>query len=95
MKGPQIKQMSAFEFDDVLLLLRQDVEKAGGQVAWSKRMGVDRAKLNRVLKGIRPPSAAMVEALELRIVFAPTNSGREKLPIRDRSFKRLAVKSKP
>lgn len=95
LKGPQPKRLPVFELNDVVELLRREAEKAGGQTAWSKRMGVDRAKLNRVLKGFRPPGPGMIEALELRMVFTPTNSGRKKVPIGDRSFARLAAKSKP
>jgi hypothetical protein len=60
-----------FELDDVIALLRRDVEKAGSQVAWSKRTGIDRSLLNGVLKGHRPPTAGMIAALNLRIVFTP------------------------
>jgi hypothetical protein len=56
-KAPQTRQMPVLELDDVLVLLRQEVEQAGGQVAWSQRTGVDRVSLNRVLNGYRPPSA--------------------------------------
>jgi DNA-binding phage protein len=82
--------------DDVLVLLRQEVEKAGGQSAWSKKTGIERTVLNRVLHGYRPPTAKMIEALDLCIVFTPRNSTSPKrLPIRQRSLQRLAVKSKP
>jgi DNA-binding transcriptional regulator YdaS (Cro superfamily) len=39
---------------DVLRLLREDVDRAGGQSAWARRSGIDRVYLNRVLNGKRP-----------------------------------------
>jgi DNA-binding phage protein len=54
---------------DVLRLLREDVERAGGQSAWARRSGIDRGHLNRVLNGRRPPSPNIVQALKLKKVF--------------------------
>jgi len=56
------------EQKDVVRLLREEVERAGGQVAWSKKTGVNRTNLNRILKGERPPSKAILDALKLRVV---------------------------
>jgi hypothetical protein len=95
-KAPQTRQMPVLELDDVLVLLRQEVEQAGGQVAWSQRTGVDRVSLNRVLNGYRPPSARMIEALYLRVVFTPLGGGGPaRTPTTPRSLKRLMTKSKP
>lgn len=44
------------ELDDVVALLRQEVEKAGGQTVWSKKTDTNRTLLNRVLRGRRPPT---------------------------------------
>lgn len=88
--------LKILELDDVFALLRQEVEKAGGQVAWSKRTGIDRTVLSKVLRGSRQPTATIIEALGLRIVFTPRNStGPKRLPIRHRSLSRLAVTSRP
>lgn len=57
--------------EDVVALLRREVDEGGGQVAWSKKKGVDRSTLGRVLKGYRPPSAAIIAALKLRMVCTP------------------------
>jgi DNA-binding phage protein len=57
-----------FEQKDVVRLLREEVERAGGQVAWSKKTGVNRTNLNRILKGERPPSKAILDALKPRVV---------------------------
>jgi DNA-binding phage protein len=55
---------------DVLRLLREDVDKAGGQSAWARRSGIERTHLNRVLKGKRPLSPTIVQALKLKRVVA-------------------------
>jgi len=57
------------EREDVVAVLREEVDKAGGQVAWSKKAGVNRSNLNRVLKGHRPPPATILVALKLRAVY--------------------------
>jgi hypothetical protein len=73
--GQQRGNVQIFELDEVVALLRREVEKAGGQVAWSKGSGIDRALLNKVLNGRRPPTAGMIKALNLRVVFTPQNKG--------------------
>ena len=84
------------ELNDVLALLRQRVEEAGGQVAWSKMTGTNRTVLNKVLGRRRPPTAGIITALGLRIVFTPENIGRRKsLPIRERAFQKLVTTLKP
>jgi DNA-binding phage protein len=57
------------EREDLVTLLREGVDKAGGQVAWSKKTGVNRSNLNRVLKGHRPPPETILVALKLRLVY--------------------------
>ena len=57
---------------DVLRLLREDVDKAGGQSAWARQMGVDRVYLNKVLRGKRPLSAKIIQALRLKKVYTAT-----------------------
>jgi hypothetical protein len=56
--------------NDVLRLLHEEVDRAGGQSAWARRSGVDRVYLNRVLNGKRPLSPRIVKALKLKRVFA-------------------------
>jgi hypothetical protein len=57
------------EREDVVGLLRVEVDKAGGQVAWSKKTGVNRNNLNRVLKGRRPLPETILIALNLRVAY--------------------------
>jgi hypothetical protein len=54
---------------DVLRLLREDVESAGGQSAWARRWGIDRVHLNKVLNGERPLSPNIFRALKLKKVY--------------------------
>jgi DNA-binding phage protein len=56
--------------NDVLRLLREEVDRAGGQSAWARRSGIDRVYLNRVLNGKRPLPLRIVKALNLKRVFA-------------------------
>jgi DNA-binding phage protein len=63
------------DWDDVIKLLRSTVEKAGGQSAFARQTGIDRAYLNAVLRGrMTPPpgGSRIVEALNLRIVYEPS-----------------------
>ena len=62
-----------FDDDDVVKLLQSRVEAAGGQSAFARQTGVDRAHLNRVLKGMRAPTVSLLDALNLRIVYAPSS----------------------
>jgi hypothetical protein len=56
--------------NDVLRLLHEDVNRVGGQSAWARRSGIDRTHLNRVLKGQRPLSLNIAQALKLKKVVA-------------------------
>jgi hypothetical protein len=58
------------DHDDVLRLLHSRVKDAGGQAAFSKQ-GVDRAHLNLVLNRKRRVSSSIIDALNLRVVYAP------------------------
>ena len=60
-----------FDDDDVLKLLHSSVKSAGGQVAFSKQTGIERTHLNMVLNGKRPLSPSIIDALNLRVVYAP------------------------
>ena len=67
--------MRVFELNDVIWLLHSEVERAGGQVAWSKKTRVNRTVLNRVLNGRYPPTLTIIKALKLRPVFVPELRG--------------------
>jgi DNA-binding transcriptional regulator YdaS (Cro superfamily) len=55
---------------DVLRLLHEVVDKAGGQSAWARRSGVDRATVNQVLRGKLPLPPTIMQALKLKKVVA-------------------------
>ena len=57
---------------DVLRLLREDVDKAGGQSAWARQAGVNRVHLNKVLRGKRPLPRTILQALKLKKVYTAT-----------------------
>jgi lambda repressor-like predicted transcriptional regulator len=67
----QAKQSAAqvFRYHGVLDLLREEVSKAGGQVAWSKKTGVNRSHLNLTLNRRRPLTESIIAALQLRVVY--------------------------
>jgi DNA-binding phage protein len=66
--------MKILEVDDVIQLLRTEVDRAGGQAAWAEKTGIDRTFLNSVINGRRSVSRRIIEALNLRIVFVPGQS---------------------
>jgi hypothetical protein len=82
----KIKPDEVLEPEDVLRLLRCEIERAGGQQPWAKSMGVDRANLNRVLKGLRPICMSIIKALKLRVVFVPESSKVGPLPSKFRGI---------
>ena len=63
--------MSFLDLKDVVRLLRSEVERAGGQTAWAKKTGLQRAIINRVLNNQEPPTKKIIRALKLRVVFVP------------------------
>jgi len=58
--------------NDVLQLLNEVVDRAGGQSAWARQTGVDRVQLNKVLRGERPLSPSILQALKLKKVYTAT-----------------------
>jgi hypothetical protein len=61
--------MRVLEVEDVIRLLRSEVEHAGGQAAWAKKAHIDRTRINSVLNGRRHLTKSIIAALNLRIVF--------------------------
>jgi DNA-binding phage protein len=60
--------MRILERNDIVRLLRIEVEKAGGQTAWAKKHNIDRTIISKVLNGGRAPTKKIISALGLRIV---------------------------
>jgi DNA-binding phage protein len=68
----KIKPGQFLEHEDVMRLLRSEIERAGGQTAWAKMMGLNRPKLNKHLRGKYPQlNRKIIKALELRVVYVP------------------------
>jgi hypothetical protein len=61
--------MNILEVKDVVLLLRAEVQRAGGVKAWCKKTGVHRTIVTKVLNNSRPPTKSIIKALSLRTVF--------------------------
>jgi DNA-binding transcriptional regulator YdaS (Cro superfamily) len=66
--GDTIMVKQILDVDDVLRLLRREVELAGGQSEWSRRTGVSRVCLNLILNGRRVPGPQILRALKLKKV---------------------------
>ena len=58
-----------FEEHEVVRLVRLAVEREGGQSAFAKRHGIDRAFINMILNGKRHVSYSVAKALGLRKLF--------------------------
>jgi DNA-binding phage protein len=59
----------ALDDKDVVERLRLSVKKAGGQSAFARQTGLDRAHVNHVLSGRRLPSWSIIDALNLGVVY--------------------------
>lgn len=61
--------MKVLEAQDVIALLRSEVSRAGGQVAWAKNAGISRIVVNKILNGHGMPTKKIIRALKLRTVY--------------------------
>jgi hypothetical protein len=62
--------MGLFDLPTMRKLLRREVERYGGQVAWARRHGLHPSTINKVLNARRRPGARLLAALRLRKVIA-------------------------
>jgi DNA-binding phage protein len=60
-----------FNDNEVIELLRAAVQRKENQTAFARRHGIERTRLNRILKGKRSVTRAVVKALGLRKVYTP------------------------
>jgi hypothetical protein len=67
-EGPNMVVLDA---EDIIQLLRSEIERAGGPMAFSKKARVDRATVHRTLKRPERPSRKIISALNLRVVYSP------------------------
>jgi DNA-binding phage protein len=68
--------MRVLEIKDILSLLRSEVNQAGSISAWSRKTGVNRVVVTRVLSGAEPLTKSIVKALKLRMVLAADEESR-------------------
>ena len=66
----QRDSLRTFDHDEVVQLLKAAVEREGGQLAYAKRHGLDRANMNQILNGKRRVGPTFLKALGLRTVYA-------------------------
>ena len=58
-----------FDEEDVIRLLRVDIEKDGSQAAWARRRRIERPSVNAMLSGRIPVSKTVADALGLRRTY--------------------------
>ena len=56
------------ELDEVLAVLRQEVEECGSQQEWARRAGVAQTYVSQVLKGKQRPGPTILDALGIEKV---------------------------
>ena len=67
--------MRLIDLDGMRKLLRREVDRAGGQVAWAKRHGLHPSTINKVVNEQRMPGRRMLAALQLQKVTAYRRHG--------------------
>jgi hypothetical protein len=55
--------MKPLRVQDLLRLLRRDINRVGGQSEWARQTGICRTYINRVLNGRKPPGPSIWRAL--------------------------------
>jgi DNA-binding response OmpR family regulator len=63
--------------EDVVQLLRSEIERAGGPMAFSKKARVDRATVHRTLKRKERLSRKIISALDLSVVYVRNQVSRK------------------
>jgi hypothetical protein len=88
--GAGAPQMKVLEPQDVIALLRAEVERAGGQAAWASKASVSRIIVNKILNGHGLPTKKIIKALKLRPVFV-----REAQPARSKRRRAAEAQAQP
>src|SRR5262249_34847957 len=78
---------------DVVRLLRLEVNRAGSQKKWAKKMGVTQPLISMVLSGKRPLNNKIISALKLRVVYERLDrtAGRPSAPTRRVGLRRAGA----
>jgi DNA-binding phage protein len=66
----KVKKRALLRIEDVIRILRDEVEQAGDQSKWARKVGVERSGLNLALWGKKSPPKAILKVLKLRKVIA-------------------------
>ncbi len=56
---------------DVIQMLRAEVDRAGSQLAFARKVGLNRNNINQMLGGKMPLTKSVIRTLKLRRVFIP------------------------
>ena len=59
-----------FDDDDVIELLKAEIEREGNQGAFARRHAIERSYVNQMLNRKKPVNSAVLKALGLRRVYA-------------------------
>ena len=65
--------MELLDEDNVLAILSEQVQRAGGQTAWAKKFGINRTDVTNALRKRRCVSNAALDALGLKRVVRYAN----------------------
>jgi DNA-binding phage protein len=71
--------------EDVLALLRRDIDRVGSQAEWARQTGIDRSMINLVLNGQRLPPLKLCQALGLKWVITNQANSKSRI-ITNRDF---------
>jgi transcriptional regulator with XRE-family HTH domain len=69
MKFSTARSARLLKLQDVLRLLRSEVERAGSQRAFARKAGVNVSVVSKTLRGMVLPSKKILRALRLRILY--------------------------
>jgi DNA-binding phage protein len=60
--------MRELKIEEILVLLRAEIKRAGGVGAWSAKVGIHRTTVSKVTARSQPPTKKIIHALGLRII---------------------------
>jgi DNA-binding transcriptional regulator YdaS (Cro superfamily) len=81
----------SLDLAQVRQLLCRDIELAGGQSEWSRRTGVHRGQINKMLRGHRPIGRRIIQLLGLKKVKLPIE--RELLELLSRQVEKAGTQA--
>jgi hypothetical protein len=88
-------RMRVIEVEDVIQLLRSQVERMGSQSAFARAAGVDRALVCKILRGRAPLQPKILRALNVRMVFVLAGKSVPPNPASLKSLSRHLTRKRP